>query len=446
MKITINTHGNEKQKQALKEWVNDEVDDIVYGGSKGSGKSYLGISAIFSDALMYPQTHYFIARKQLNDLRKHTIPSINEVFTSWNLTDSYYKYNGQDNYYTLYNGSIVYMLDAKYVPSDPEYQRFGSMQMTRGMIEEAGEFERDAKNNLLASVGRWKNDVYGINGKIIQTCNPAKNYLYTDYYLKDKNGTLPKEKRFIQAFPQDNKKLPDGYLEQLERNLSQSQKERLLYGNWEYSDDPEQLIQYQWLVDCMSTEFIDGMSSLGADVARFGDDSTVLLGGKGNRVDYIIKRENNDTVETAKDIMFLMNEKSISAERVGVDVVGLGAGTVDRLAEDYVYVRSLSGGQKAEEDPETIYEFNNLRSQMYWQAREDIKNGKLCFGDLEPNDRDKIFDDLTSVRYSFQGMKKIVIESKDDIKKRLGRSPDYGDAFVYWNWMRKEKAPLFAIG
>lgn len=446
MKLTIDTHGNEKQKKALRAWIDDTVDDIVYGGSKGSGKSYIGISAIFSDAFTYPGTHYFIARSQLNDLRKFTIPSIMEVVTNWGLDQKYYKYNGQDNCYTLYNRSVVYLLDAKYLPRDPEYQRFGSMQMTRGMIEEAGEFERDAKNNLMASVGRWKNDTYNINGKIIQTCNPAKNYLYTDYYLKHKNGTLPKEKRFIQAFPQDNKMLPDGYLEQLERNLTQSQKERLLHGNWEYSDDPEQLIQYQWLIDCLETEFVNGKSVLGADVARFGDDSTVLLGGKGNRADYIIKRHNNDTVETAKDIMKLMNEKTISADHVGVDVVGLGAGTVDRLAEAEVYVRSLSGGEKAEEDPDTRYEFKNLRSQMYWQAMEDIKNGNVVIGAIDENDRDRLFDDLTSVRYSFQGMKKVVIESKDNIKKRLGRSPDYGDAFVYWNWMRKEKAPLFMTG
>ncbi len=55
-------------------WVNPIITDIVYGGSKGSGKSFGGINLIFGDAFLYPETHYFIARKKLNDIRKFTIP------------------------------------------------------------------------------------------------------------------------------------------------------------------------------------------------------------------------------------------------------------------------------------------------------------------------------------------------------------------------------------
>src|SRR5690606_19886625 len=123
-------------------------------------------------AFIYPGTHYFIARKKLNDIRKFTIPSIHEVFGIWGLTDKYYNYNGQDNYYELYNKSRVYLLEAKLLPSDPEFYRFGSMQMTRGWIEEAGEFEESAKANLMASIGRWKNGEYNLPPKLLQTCNP----------------------------------------------------------------------------------------------------------------------------------------------------------------------------------------------------------------------------------------------------------------------------------
>ena len=86
--------------------------------------------------------------------------------------------------------NLVYLIEAKYMPSDPLYYRFGSMQMTRGWIEEAGEFDVAAKNNLAASIGRWKNDIYKIAGKLLQTCNPSKNYLYRDYYKKSKEGKL----------------------------------------------------------------------------------------------------------------------------------------------------------------------------------------------------------------------------------------------------------------
>ncbi|HYH13575.1 MAG TPA: phage terminase large subunit, partial [Flavisolibacter sp.] len=182
MKLIFDTNNNDKQKQVAREWLNPDVTDIVYGGSKGSGKSYLGCSLIFGDAFLYPGTHYFIARKKLNDIRKFTIPSIYEVFAHWGLNSNYYTFNGQDNFFQLYNGSKIFLLEASPQPSDPLYARFGSMQMTRGWIEEAGEFEEAAKNNLSASIGRWKNEEYSLPPKLLQTCNPSKNYLYREYY------------------------------------------------------------------------------------------------------------------------------------------------------------------------------------------------------------------------------------------------------------------------
>lgn len=155
MQIEFNTYGNARQKEVCYLWNDKTVSDIVYGGSKGSGKSYLGAALIFGDALMYPGTFYFIARKQLIDLRKYTIPTIYEVFKHWGITPEYYDYKGNDNYFELHNGSRVYLLDARYLPADPMFQRFGSMQMTRGWIEEAGEFTVEAKNNLAASIGRF---------------------------------------------------------------------------------------------------------------------------------------------------------------------------------------------------------------------------------------------------------------------------------------------------
>jgi phage terminase large subunit len=213
VEISFDTNGNDKQKKVASHWLDPTVSDIVYGGSKGSGKSYLGCSLIFGDAFIYPETYYFIARKKLNDLRKYTIPSIYEVFSHWGITDKYYRYNGQDSFFELHNNSRVYLLDAAQQPRDPLYQRFGSMQMTRGWIEEAGEFEETAKNNLGAAVGRWNNEKYNLSAKLLQTCNPSKNYLYRDYYQKDKQNELEEWKRFVQALPHDNKKLPPGYLD-----------------------------------------------------------------------------------------------------------------------------------------------------------------------------------------------------------------------------------------
>ena len=166
MEITFKTK-NLKQVEAFNKWIDDITEEILYGGAKGGGKSFLGVSLIFGDALMYPETHYFIARKELNDLRKFTIPTIHEVFQKLGLKiDQYAKFNGQDNVYNLYNGSKVFLIACKDEPSDPFFERFGSMQMTRGMIEEGGEVPEAAKENLWLSIGRWKNDVFKLKKKL----------------------------------------------------------------------------------------------------------------------------------------------------------------------------------------------------------------------------------------------------------------------------------------
>ena len=72
--LEFNSNGNDKQKECGKAWANDDIDEVLYGGAKGGGKSFIGCSLIFADAFMYPNTQYFIARKQLNDLRRFTIP------------------------------------------------------------------------------------------------------------------------------------------------------------------------------------------------------------------------------------------------------------------------------------------------------------------------------------------------------------------------------------
>jgi phage terminase large subunit len=86
----------------------------------------------------------------LIDLRKFTIPTIYEVFQKWGLkVDDYMSFNGQDSCFNLKNGSKVFLISCRDIPSDPLYERFGSMQMTRGWIEEAG--ESDAKRNILGT-------------------------------------------------------------------------------------------------------------------------------------------------------------------------------------------------------------------------------------------------------------------------------------------------------
>lgn len=422
MDLTFNCHGNLKQLECVKAWLDDNISDIVYGGSKGSGKSYLGCSLIFADALMYPGTNYFIARKKLNDLRKHTTLTVEEVFKSWGLSKDYYTFNATDNFYTLYNGSKVFFIELAYLPSDANYSRFGSLQMTRGWIEEAGEIDRKAFEAISATVGRWKNDIYNLVPKVLQTCNPAKNYLY-EYYKAARDGLLDVWKKFIQALPTDNKKLPPGYLQHLERTLSKVEKLRLLFGQWEYDDDPDVIPQYENIINLFTNSFIvdDGKRYITADIARFGSNLLVILLWHGLRVEKIITRATSAINEVVEIIENLAKDSRVVRSNIIIDDDGVGGGVADYLKGCTRFVNN----SKALLDEN----YQNLATQCGYYLADYINDNKLYINCSNSDYKEKIIQECEQIkRINVDGIAKKQLLSKEEIKKIIGRSPDFMDA------------------
>jgi len=428
-KLVFDTHGNDKQKAAWKAWASPEVTDIIYGGAKGTGKSYLGCAAILSDALTYPGTHYFIARKTGADLTKFTIPSINEVLTDMEVPQSMYKYNGQDNFYTCYNGSRVYLLAAKYLPSDPEYQRFGSMQMTRGWIEEAGEFETEAKRNLQISIGRWKNDLYNLTGKLLQTCNPSKNYLYREYYKPHKEGTLPAHCRFIQALPEDNKRLDKGYIAALHRTLTGAQKRRLLFGDWEYDGDPAALMEYDSILNIFNNDHIAASPHkyLTADIAGQGSDMFVIWVWHGFEVIDFEAIPKSNGAEIIQAIQRHRMRHNIRPTHVVFDADGIGGGVTGHIPGSHSFVN----GSKALKYKGKEENYVNLKTQCYFHLATRINAGEVYIRcDLPEQPRAHLIEELEQVKRAGVTDGKLRMVSKEQVKALLGRSPDYADALM----------------
>lgn len=434
--ISFNVNGNLKQLECVKYWIDKETIDIVYGGSKGSAKSFTGCSLIFGDALIYPETHYFIARKTLTDLRKFTIPSIHEVLNNWGITQNYYKYNGQDNYFELYNKSKVFLIDAKYLPSDPHYARFGSMQMTRGWIEEAGEFEEECKNNLQASIGRWKNDLYDLHPKLLQTCNPAKNYLYRDYYKPFKENNLVSYRKFIQALPSDNKMLPSDYTSNLLKILSPNEIQRLVYGNWEFDSNPYAMFDYNDILNIFTNEFVKptGEKYLTADIAYEGSDKFVIGVWNGMVLQKIVAIDKIDETLVAKKIHEIRIDNEIPLSNVIYDADGLKMFVRQSAESGYLQGANQfhNGGTPIKIDGQ-LENFRNLKTQCYHLLAENVKKNKIF---IQCSDfRKQIIEELEQInKLPLADDGKIRIEKKDAIKERLGRSPDFADMIMMRLW------------
>lgn len=436
MVIEFNTRGNEKQLQACEYWLDQETEQILYGGAKSGGKSYLGCSLIFGDAFIYPGTHYFIARKELADLRKFTIPSIHEVFAHWGITSDQYKYNGQDNFFELKNGSKIYLIACTYLPSDPLFERFGSIQMTRGWIEEAGEVSEDAKKNLWISIGRWKNDHYGLKKKLLITCNPKKGFLYREFYKPAVSGTLPPSKKYIQALVYDNKTASQDYIATLE-DLQGISRQRLLHGNWEYDSDDNALMPYDSITDSFTNSHITpGRNKyITADIALEGSDRFVIGVWHGWVLVKIYIIPKSKPKEVVDKITQIKTENGVSNSNILFDADGVGA----YVGGWVTGARAFHNGASPIPQAGKKENYENLKTQCEYKFAEKVNEKEVWLRAIDDTLNDGSKDSIKEMTIqeleqikSVEGKKegKLQTLTKKERKANIGRSPDISDMLI----------------
>lgn len=159
---------------------------------------------------------------------------------------------------------------------------------------------------------------------------------------------------------------------------------------------------------------------LGVDIARFGEDETVIVVRQGGHARVFSITSKEDTMMTTGKIILALEKTG--AETAKVDVIGVGSGVVDRLYEQNKPVEAVNVGWAAH-DPER---FVNLRAEIFWNLRERLEDGSM---DLDPND-DDLHAELTSIRYKVLSNGKIQVESKDEMKRRGLHSPNRADALA----------------
>lgn len=192
-----------------------------------------------------------------------------------------------------------------------------------------------------------------------------------------------------------------------------------------------ELANQRWLIN-KETGYqpTDGLR-LGVDVAGMGRDSSILCPRRGKWVDAFIEHQSGgkaDHMHVAGLVKNLIDKKDTYAY---IDTIGEGAGVYSRLQEQG-FLNALSckysEGANGLTDINDVYTFANMRAYLYWAVRDwlDPKNkNNPC---LPPNDH--LMEEATEIKWSFQSNGSILIEKKEDIKKRLGRSTDYFDALA----------------
>lgn len=165
----------------------------------------------------------------------------------------------------------------------------------------------------------------------------------------------------------------------------------------------------------------------GVDVARFGGDRTVIAIRNGPVLVELRRSSKEDTMRTTGRVKGVLDADP--ARTAIVDVVGIGAGVVDRLREQDANVRAYNGAAGTKlRDSSGEFGFTNVRSAAYWGMREQLDPS--AGSDLCLPDDDQLLGDLTAPQWRITSAGKIAVETKEDVVERLGRSPDDGDACV----------------
>ena len=179
-------------------------------------------------------------------------------------------------------------------------------------------------------------------------------------------------------------------------------------------------------------QIVDPVEAVGVDVARSGDDMTILSPRSGNTILDLIEYSKQDTMTTTGCVVQVMGRANLGVRAV-VDVIGVGAGVVDRLNELGYDVDAFNASESTDvTDKSGELGFVNKRSAAWWNMREllDPESGANVM--LPPNDN--LIGDLCAPTWGVTSSGKIKLESKDDIKKRIGRSTDHGDTVVQAFW------------
>lgn len=264
-----------------------------------------------------------------------------------------------------------------------------------------------------------------MNGKEVEMADEG-------VFMHNGDLVIPQSRTFIPARVSDNPYLSGtGYVATLQA-LPEPLRSQMLNGDFEagMEDDAAQVIPTAWVEAAMARwrelSPKPPMDSLGVDVARGGKDNTIIARRHGWWFDKLLAYPGTQTPDgpTAAGLV-------VAAGRdyavVNVDVIGVGASVYDFLvdARQDVYGINVAEASTRKDHSGRLGSFN-LRSELVWRMREaldPIANTGIA---LPPDSR--LLADLCAFTWRLQGNGLIRVESRDEVIKRIGRSPDYASA------------------
>mgnify|MGYP002640109373 CR=1 FL=1 len=424
MQKEIDFNPTPKQFLAWEKLTDNKTTELGYGGAAGPGKTWLGCFWQASMREAYPGTAGLLGRRELKNLKRTTLSTFFKMalFYGWE-NGVHFTYNQQDSVIKWHNDSVIYLMDLGYMPSDPLYLRLGGLELTDGFVDESNEVRAMAIQILKTRIGRCKNDQYGLLPKLLETFNPDKGHVYSRFYKPWKEKTLPKHRSFIKALPKDNPYLPKEYIDQL-KNADKVTKERLLFGNFEYDDDPARLFEYDAILDMFTNKLEPtGEMYISCDVARMGSDKTVIAVWDGlicKQIKSYDKTRTNEVVELLEEAC---TQHGVRRSHVVIDEDGVGGGVVDNYEGCVGFVNNST--------PIGATNYRNLKTQCYFEFARLSNEGKIRLDDISVQNKESLIEELEQVKQKdIDKDGKVGLVGKEMVKEIIGRSPDISDSLM----------------
>jgi hypothetical protein len=466
---------DEKQKQVVTSLIhwkplqgpqtlafNSEADILFYGGGAGGGKTWLLLGLSLTAHL-----RSIIFRRQFAQLEEieDSLKLLAEGTSSYNsqrhvmrlgrrtiqlgavqLPDDVLKYQGRPHDFIGFD-EITHFLEAQF--------RFLCGWLRSGI---PGQRKRiiAAGNPPTNPEGEWVTQFWGpwldpthpnpatagelrwyatIDGKDIEVEN-GRPFEHENENTGKVEMIQPLSRTFIPALVDDNPILIATGYKTILQNLPEPLRSKLLLGDFNASseDDPWQVIPTAW-VDLAMARWTETppdvpLSALGVDVARGGADATTITKRYNNWFSKTKKYPGKRTPDGPAVAAVVKLELGEDVKvRVNFDIIGVGAAAYDAAKANDIDAVPLNGSHATKaKDRSGQLTFRNKRAEWHWKFREMLDPNK---GDnlMLPPDRE-LRADLCAPRWKLT-VNGIQIEEKDEIKKRIGRSPDVGESVIY---------------
>jgi len=394
----------------------------------GGGKSRTLCEEMVRQMVKFPGNRGLLVRATLADFMLSTYITLTEEVLQQYVEAGLVKENKKIRYFDfnlpqgrsrLYYGGLDMSKEDKEKYFSTQYGCIG--------IDEAREVKEDEFKKLGTRFRHKLPDGTRPDYYLLLASNPSQNWLKR-YFV---TGPAPNY-LFVPALPKENKYNPPDYEEQI-RDLFHGDEAFIrayLEGSWDAIASIDDLILPADLDACKDLKIhdVNDRHLTSIDLARMGDDMTSIYNFHNCMVE-------SQEFYGKKDAEVSIGRVIYNREKNKSRMVVTGYNGMDQVFYDWL--RSINGEMS---QPYDILEvdfnekaveprFYNMRAQVYWYLREQIKNRACSI----PKSDVQLASQICSIKYKFKGGKqglKIIIESKKDLKKRLGFSPDKADSYA----------------